>query len=162
MSVVGRWYVGPVLLLLGLTACSGGGDAEAVPELPVISAEEMDQLLTEATQPVVLNVWAAWCLPCRSEAPLLREAHAQFGERLRFVGLDIRDSQTNARAFLDEFDLTGFEHYFDRTGDVSNSLGGRGVPITFFYRPGGELFQTHFGVIDERTLALNIDELLQG
>lgn len=120
----------------------------------------MEALLETSDKPVVLNVWASWCIPCRSEAPLLRAANERFGEQIRFVGLDIRDSQTNARAFLDEFGLIGFDHFFDRDGDVAGSLGGQGVPLTFFYRAGGERFLLHFGVIDERTLALNIDELL--
>jgi thiol-disulfide isomerase/thioredoxin len=160
--MTGRARICLGVLLVLVSACSPGGDPDAVGELPVVSAEEMDALLDQATRPVVLNVWASWCIPCRSEAPLLREAHSRFGDRVRFVGLDIQDSQANARAFLDEFGLTDFEHYFDATGAVSNSLGGRGVPVTFFYRPGGQLFDTHFGVIDERTLALNIDELLAG
>jgi hypothetical protein len=36
------------------------------------------------------------------------------------------------------------------------------VPLTFFFRPGGELSNLHYGVIDERTLVLQIDELVNG
>lgn len=147
--------------MLALSGCGGGGDASAVPEIPTIEPAEMETLLAESDKPVVLNVWASWCIPCRSEAPLLRSANDQFGDQVRFVGLDVRDSQTNAREFIDEFGLTEFDHFFDRSGEVSTALGGRGVPLTFFYREGGEQFVVHFGVIDERTLALNIDELLR-
>jgi hypothetical protein len=44
---------------------------------------------------------------------------------------------------------------------VPATFGGFGVPLTFFFAPGGELSYLHSGVIDERTLALQIDELLQ-
>ncbi len=109
----------------------------------------------------MVNIWASWCIPCRSEAPLLRTAHRRFGEEIRFVGVAVRDRQTDSRAFLDEFDLTGFEHFSDPPGDVSATLGGRGVPLTFFFHPGGDLSHLHSGVIDERTLALHIDELVR-
>ncbi|MFZ0013163.1 MAG: hypothetical protein WAL25_03515, partial [Acidimicrobiia bacterium] len=69
--------------------------------------------------------------------------------------------QRAAKAFLAEFGLGGLDHYFDPERAIPNSLAGLGTPITFFFGPGGELIRTHNGVIDERTLALNIDDLLQ-
>ncbi len=110
----------------------------------------------------MVNVWASWCIPCRSEAPLLRSANNEFGDEVRLIGIDTRDQMTGARAFIAEFDLGGFEHFFDSFGDVPGSLGGRGVPLTFFFRAGGELSHLHSGVIDERTLALHLDELVRG
>jgi thiol-disulfide isomerase/thioredoxin len=76
-----------------------------------------------------------------------------------FIGVDVQDTQAGAREFLDEFGLP-FVHYFDPNRDIANKLGGFGVPNTFFYAPGGELINFHLGILDERTLALNIDELL--
>lgn len=148
-------------LAMVLFACSPAGDPTAVSPLPPTTPAAIEQLLARSTQPVVVNVWASWCIPCRSEAPLLRRAHAEFGEQITFIGIDISDSQDNARAFLDEFQLTGFDHYFDPSGAVPATLGGNGVPLTFFYAPGGTLVELHFGVIDERALAFNIDEILR-
>ena len=150
-----------ISLVLVVGGCSSGGDVGDVPLLPETNASELADLLTNSEQPVVLNVWASWCIPCRSEGPLLAAAHKSFGDDVRFVGLNVRDRQTGARAFLNEFDLDGFEHYFDPSGAVQGSLGQGGVPLTFFYAPGGTLVELHFGVIDERTLALNIDEILR-
>jgi hypothetical protein len=53
-----------------------------------------------------------------------------------------------------------FENYFDRTGEVKAWVGSLGLPTTFFVAPGGEVVSTVFGVIDERRLALEIDDLL--
>ncbi len=85
----------------------------------------------------------------------------EFGDRIRFVGINVRDSQAGAREFIAEF-FPGarIEHLFDRTGVVPASMGGRWVPLTFFFAPGGEEVDRHFGIIDERELALQIDELL--
>lgn len=146
-------------IALVAAACSPSGDVGSVPPLPDTSPERLQELLSDSTRPVVLNVWASWCIPCRSEAPLLRAAHEAFGDEVTFIGLNVRDDQSGARAFLNEFDLDRFTHLFDPSGAAQGSLGVGGVPLTFFYEPGGTLAELHFGVIDERTLAINIDEI---
>ena len=154
------------VLALALVAASCGGsavDASTIPELVETTPDEVMALLASSEQPVVLNVWASWCIPCRSEAPLLDRAISEFGERVRFVGINVRDGQTGARRFIAEFLADAdIEHFLDRQGAVPPALGGSsGVPLTFFYEPGGGLVKLHFGVLDERTLALQIDELLE-
>lgn len=151
-------------LLLAAALCAGAcgagtTDPSGIEPLAPTDAAAVEALLADSERPVVLNVWASWCTPCRSEAPLLRRAHARFGDRVRFLGVDVRDSQEGARSFIAEFRLDGFEHLFDRTGAVPSALGGFGVPLTFFFAPGGTLVRLHSGVLDERTLALQIDEL---
>lgn len=158
IPAVKRWAV--VLLLLA--ACSGGpAGTSARPDLPVLTPAGFTQLLAESDRPVVVNVWASWCIPCRSEMPLLVEAHRQFGDQVRFVGLNVEDSQSAAKAFLDEFGVE-YENYFDPGRSIPAQLGGFGVPLTYFVAPGGEVVDTHIGVLDEQALALGIDELLQG
>lgn len=152
----------PLLALsLALAACGGeSADLTDVPELPVADSEQIAAVLAGSNQPVVVNVWASWCVPCRSEAPLLARAAFDVDDVL-FIGLNVRDDQTGARTFIAEFFPDApIEHYFDAGGDIPIELGGtRGVPLTFFYAPGGELVTLHTGVIDERTLALQIDEI---
>lgn len=143
-----------------LTSCGDSGvDGSAIPELPAISATELIEQLDGSAEPVVVNVWASWCVPCRSEAPLLEKAASRAG--VRFIGLNVRDDQDGARSFIAEFFPDApIDHFFDAGGDIPIELGGtRGVPITFFYAPGGDLVKVHTGVIDERTLALQIDEI---
>jgi thiol-disulfide isomerase/thioredoxin len=56
---------------------------------------------------VVLNVWASWCPPCRSEAPALQAVSAELTDQdVQFVGINVRDNETDARAFEQEFGLT--------------------------------------------------------
>jgi len=160
--VTRRSFTAAFALTLILGAC--GNSAAPIGDvgpLEPTDAVAVEQLLAASDQPVVMNVWASWCGPCRSEAPLLREANAQFGDSVRFIGIDVRDRQNSARAFIAEFGLDGFTHLFDESGSVPATFGGFGVPLTFFFVPGGELSYLHSGVIDERTLALQIDELLQ-
>ncbi len=144
---------------LVLSACGGTSiDVTDRADLPATNAEGFVAHLAELDRPAVVNVWASWCLPCRSEAPLLNQAHAEHGDVIEFIGVDVQDSQQGAKEFLAEFGL-GFDHFFDRNREVPNSYGGIGTPITMFFAPHGELVTIHNGVIDERTLAINIDEL---
>ncbi|NNC40352.1 MAG: TlpA family protein disulfide reductase [Acidimicrobiia bacterium] len=149
-----------VVLVIALlaTACGSTQSVADVPELLPIDETTLSELL-DSSGPTVVNIWASWCVPCRSEAPLLTAAHQVFGEEVTFIGVDIEDSQDGAREFIAEFGLE-FDNYFDRTGVVRAALGGVGVPITYFFAPGGELVYRHNGVIDERTLSLQIDEIL--
>lgn len=147
------------VMLAVLTSCSSPPRAVTAGPLPDTGAEAVADLLAATEAPVVMNVWASWCIPCRSEAPLLQRAHDLFGDRVRFIGINVGDTQEGARAFLSEFDLP-FEHYFDPSRSVPASLGGSGVPLTYIFAANGELVYFQPGVIDERTLALQIDELL--
>lgn len=148
-------------LAIVLAACGGGDGTETSnrPDLPETSAAEFEQHLAGIDRPAVVNVWASWCLPCRSEAPLLNTAFEEYGSEIEFIGVDVADNQEDAKEFLDEFGLD-FDHFFDRDREVPSFYGGIGTPITFFFGPQGELVSTHNGVVDDRTLALNIDELL--
>jgi cytochrome c biogenesis protein CcmG/thiol:disulfide interchange protein DsbE len=149
-----------VVVLLFAACSSAPLPAPQSPELPTIAAPEFRAHLANLKQPAIVNVWASWCLPCRAEAPLLREAHTQFGDRITFIGIDYNDSQAGARRFIDEFGLP-FVSYFDPAGDLLIDFGGFGVPRTYFFASGGELLKTHTGALDEQTLAIQIDELLR-
>ncbi len=148
-------------LLVLLTASCGTGtvDISGVAELPGIASTELRARLDASPDPVVVNIWASWCAPCRSEAPLLRAAAAEWGERVTFIGINVRDTQEGARSFIAEFGLTAIEHRFDPSGSVPAELGGVGVPLTYFFYAGGEMAYVHRGVIDQRTLALWIDTI---
>ena len=154
-----------VVLVLILAACGGAANsAPAVPgdraDLPATTSDEFEAHLADLDRPAVVNVWASWCLPCRSEAPLLNQASERYGEEIEFIGVNVTDNQSDAKAFLAEFGLP-FDHFFDRDRQVPNFYGGIGIPITFFFAPNGELVKAHNGILDDRTLALNIDELLK-
>lgn len=145
------------------TSCGGAGiPASAVGDMPLVTPEGLEAELSAAARPAVVNVWASWCAPCRSEAPLLRAAAAEWGDRVSFIGIDVRDTQEGGREFIADFGLTALDHRFDPSGAVPRSWGGVGVPLTYFVAAGGDIVHLHRGVIDERTLALWLDVLMDG
>jgi cytochrome c biogenesis protein CcmG/thiol:disulfide interchange protein DsbE len=149
----------PVLALLAAACGSPAVVGQDLPDLPATTGQELDVALKASGKPSVVNIWASWCNPCRSEASLLTAAHAEFGEQVDFIGVDVQDTQADAKDFIASFGLD-FTHYFDRDRSVPEFYGGFGTPITFFFDRTGALVDTHLGVIDEQALALGIDEIV--
>lgn len=158
-----RTFIIVIILALTAAACSSSADIalEDLPPPPTPTTfEEVTTIIETSGRPLVINVWASWCLPCRSEAPLIA-AGTRSHPDVDFIGLNVRDSPTDASRFMAEFlsdaDMT---HLEDRSGNIPVQLGAtRGVPITFFYRANGEQAGMHLGIIDEPTLARFLDEI---
>jgi cytochrome c biogenesis protein CcmG/thiol:disulfide interchange protein DsbE len=152
----------PLALGLLLAACGGAASGESdLPDLPEASPDEVVAFVVDDGRPAVVNVWASWCGPCRAEAPLLTEAHAEYGDEVLFVGVDVQDSQPSAKEFIETYGLD-FQHFFDADKAVPAAFGGFGVPITYFMSADGEILETHTGILDERSLVEGIEALLTG
>jgi thiol-disulfide isomerase/thioredoxin len=74
---------------------------------------------------VVVNFWASWCAPCRGEAPALEQVHREHAKDVAFVGVDIKDDNDPARAFVRKFKV-GYPSIVDQDGRVT--LAFRDVP----------------------------------
>jgi cytochrome c biogenesis protein CcmG/thiol:disulfide interchange protein DsbE len=85
-----------------------------------------------AGQPVVINFWASWCVPCREEAPTLEQNWRKYKDQgVRFLGVNVQDSEDDARAFVEEFGIT-FPSVPDTDLKLWTKFGVRGLPETFF------------------------------
>ncbi|MEV1289496.1 TlpA disulfide reductase family protein [Micromonospora sp. NPDC049679] len=99
-------------------------------------------------QIVLVNVFASWCEPCRTELPLLVDAERRWsGRGLRVVGLDVRDGPDAARALLDETGAGTLTVVADPRGDTAVSWGVRGVPESFLVDRDGRVRQRAQGAI---------------
>lgn len=89
--------------------------------------------------PVVINKWASWCEPCRSEFGVFQRVSVQRGRQVAFIGIDSADSASSARAFLRSFPVS-YPSYFDASGQAGLALtDSTFTPVTVFYdRAGGE------------------------
>lgn len=106
--------------------------------------------------PVVLNFWASWCIPCREEAPLLQRGWTRHaGEGVLFLGLNMQDVRSDARAFLRTFKQT-FAHVRDPTNATARKWGVTGIPETFFIRRDGRVVGHVIGVVSAQQLERGI------
>lgn len=111
-------------------------------------------------RPVVVNVWASWCGPCRVEAPLLERAAGEYGPDVQFLGVASRDNRGDAEEFLRRFDVS-YPNLLDTSGAIRKFLSVRGLPTTYVFDGRGQLVAQVVGAVDEQKLAANVDEALR-
>ena len=94
--------------------------------------------------PVVVNVWASWCGPCRTEMPALQRVALKRGRDVAFVGVNLKDNREAARRFLKTVPLS-YPSYEDPDGQIYNAYALAGAPSTIFYDASGAKVFTHQG-----------------
>lgn len=106
-------------------------------ELPTADADGFRALLDDLRgTPVVVNLWASWCEPCKREMPMLSEATAAHPD-VQFLGVDTLDSREGAEAFIAEYSVP-FPSLFDPDGAIRTELGSFGLPVTVFFDAEGD------------------------
>jgi thiol-disulfide isomerase/thioredoxin len=112
--------------------------------------------------PQLGNLWASWCSPCREEAPLLEAWWRRWGKRgVLFMGLDIQDVRSEARAFLHEERVT-YPTIRDPGKGVAHDYGGTGIPETYFLSAGGRVVAHVIGVVSRRQLEVDTAAAREG
>lgn len=113
--------------------------------------------------PVVVNVWASWCGPCRFEFPALQQLSARYGKRVAFLGVDSNDSEDAARTFLRE-ESVPYPSYFDPDQEITANLRVTiGLPGTAFYDRNGRFVYLKLGpYADEGELEADIERYAIG
>lgn len=131
---------------------------ERVNELRSGGAEAFDaQLRALRGYPVVVNMWASWCDPCRFELPFFQREAVSRGARVAFLGINFSDNREAARQMAARFPMP-YPSFEDPRGNVSARFHSRGLPTTAFYDARGELVLVHQGVFPSQAqLAAAID-----
>ena len=117
-------------------------------------------------KPVLLNVWATWCEPCRHELPVLQGFHTRFGSRgLRVIAanVDRETSRDDVRAFVTRRELS-MDVWIDREDRASHTFGIATLPATFLFDATGTLVWRRDGAItgNDRDLEAAIESVLSG
>jgi cytochrome c biogenesis protein CcmG, thiol:disulfide interchange protein DsbE len=96
---------------------------------------------------VALNFWASWCIPCKSEAPLLERAWRRWqGHGVVLVGVDSNDLSSDAHSFMRRYKLT-YPVVHDGSGTVAAEYGMPPWPQTFFIARDGRVVSQIYGQI---------------
>ena len=93
---------------------------------------------------VVINFWAAWCDPCKSEAPRFQSAFERYRDRVAFIGVDTTDFSGDGRAFLARYGVN-YPNVRDPNGRVLNDYGGLPIPRTYVVARSGRVHAYIFG-----------------
>ena len=95
----------------------------------------------------ILNIWASWCVPCRTEHPLLMELSKN--QSVKLIGLNYRDNSNNAKKFINEFGNPYSQLIVDNEGTLSVEFGAYGVPETFIIDKNKKIIRKFIGPINK-------------
>lgn len=111
-------------------------------------------------KPIVLNFWASWCGPCKSEFPEFQTAYEEYGEEIEFLMVNMTDGRRETKELADSFiQSEGYSLpvYYDVNQDGAYTYGVYSLPTTYFIDSQGNLVAYAQGAIDMDTLKKGID-----
>lgn len=152
-SGLAAWGLGSWLLL---------APPEEQPPLPPVGLSTLQgdiiNLHNFRGKPMVVNLWATWCLPCRREMPVL-EAAQQREPDVHFLFVNQAESAAQIQDYLYDEDLQLFNVLLDSAGVTSRLLLTRGLPATYFFDADGTMREYHVGELSRATLSHKLRQL---
>ncbi|MDX6718477.1 MAG: cytochrome c biosis protein CcmG, thiol:disulfide interchange protein DsbE [Solirubrobacteraceae bacterium] len=97
------------------------------------------QLRALRGHPVVVNMWASWCAPCRYELPLIQREAVKRGGRVAFLGVNVMDDRDSALKLAARYPMPYPSFVDPRSNIVAGRFGSRALPVTAFYDARGRL-----------------------
>ena len=133
----------------------------AAPDVTIIDAVGNEVKLSDFRgRGVVLNFWASWCGPCKSEMPHFQAAYEQYGGQVTFLMVNMStafgDSRDDASKVLENGGYT-FPVYYDDLTECAYAYGVTGIPMTFFIDKDGNIASAKSGMIS----AADLDRRIQ-
>lgn len=113
-------------------------------------------------KPIVLNFWASWCPPCRSEMPDFDKVYAELKDEITFLMVDLvggQETMESGRAYAEQQGLS-FPIYYDVDQEAATAYGIMYIPTSYFIDAAGNLVTGTSSAIDEETLRYAIDLIL--
>ncbi|HZW04474.1 MAG TPA: TlpA disulfide reductase family protein [Anaerolineaceae bacterium] len=132
-------------------------------ELQTLDGDDL-RLGEQQGRPIILNLWASWCPPCKAEMPALQQVHEDYAaEGLLVVGLNTsqQDRLADVQRFVGEYRLT-FPILLDLENQATRVYGTNALPTTYFIRADGTIADLVIGgPLSEALLRSKAEELLQ-
>lgn len=141
----------------GVEACAPGDGDPVDGGLPDLTlpcfggGHDVD--LSSLRGPMVVNVWASWCGPCRQEMPILQDFHERYGDRVRVLGIDYQDVQTDAAMDLVRQTGATYPLLADPQSDLSGAApfpALRGLPFLALVDADGRVAHQEFTIVESR------------
>ncbi len=147
------------------TAAPTATPRPAAPDFTVYDVEgNAVSLSSMQGKPVVVNFWASWCGPCKSEMPDFQKAYEQHGEAVHFMIVNMTDgmqeTKEKAKAYVDKQGFT-FPVYYDTDMDAAMTYGVNTIPATYFVAADGSLIARANGAISLATLEKGLSMIME-
>ena len=163
LSTRKRTILALVLLVLAWQGILGGLrllDNPALSEMQatMLSGESTNLAALADGKPMVVNLWASWCPPCRHEMPMLAAAQ-QRETGVRFVFANQGENGATVQRYLSASQLDLANVLLDRDTTLGFVAGSGMLPITLFYDASGQLVASRRGELSVASLASNLNQL---
>lgn len=139
-------------------------EAALAPDFVVYDGAGQEVRLSDLRgKPVVVNFWASWCSPCKSEMPDFEDAFLTYGEDVHFMMVNMtdggRETVETAMAFVEEAGYT-FPVYYDAQLSAAVTYAVNTIPASYFIDGEGRAVARAAGMLDRETLQIGIDMIL--
>jgi len=143
------------------------GEEEVSYDAPDFSVENMAgstvRLSDHFGKPIVLNFWASWCGPCKSEMPAFQSIYEQYGDEVVFLMVNLTDgtqeTRESAKAFYENSGYT-FPVYLDVNYEAAIAYGVSAIPVTYFIDTEGQLAAYGASALSEEILLQGLGYIL--
>lgn len=144
---------GLLFWLLGTLASQLYERGTRMPDITLYNATgQAVKLADYQGRPLVINLWATWCPPCRREMPVLQQAQNERDDVL-FLFVNQGESPGTVTTFLATAGLSLSHVLFDGSGRLAQQVGSMALPTTLFYDAEGHLIGSHLGELSQASLA---------
>ena len=140
--------------ILGLLDSNKPDVGQPAPDFALVDVRDdgnVIQLSDFRGKVVVLNWYASWCGPCRSEMPAFEVAYENLGDDVVFFGVNLQETRQDAAAMLDDMAAT-YPSVLDPDGEVGQRYRVTGLPVTYIIDRDGMVVSGGQGVMTEETL----------
>jgi len=143
------------------------GEAETTapvePRLPDFTAYDDNgqpvKLSDYLGKPIVLNFWASWCGPCKSEMPGFQAVYEELGDRVQFLMVDVGEHMDEGSAFIASAGYS-FPVLYDVNGEAAYAYQLSAIPATYLIDADGNITDSHVGAMQEADLRAAIETIL--
>ena len=149
------WIVAPAVLRMGT-----GPALSDLEEISLMTLQGTPESLASLAQggPVVVNLWATWCPPCRREMPVLAAAQQQLPE-VTFIFANQGENPITVHKYLSASQLVLTNVVLDSRKKLGEQLGSTALPTTLFFDASGRLVDTHLGALSSASLASKLKRI---